>query len=244
MGLGIGFATYKVGLSFAFGAFVAGIVLSESEHNHQALSDIVPLRDVFGLLFFASVGMLLEPGFVRQNWGLVLALVAVVGLAKGLVFPLLGRAFGYGNVVPLALGLTMFQGGEFAFVLGRVGVDTGSIDGEMYSLIMSVALITMFLTPFVSRATAPVYSMIKRRRSSEPMQTINIARDELQLDHKRRIIVQLDGQGIEWRAEAGHALEHRGAGHAAAARLVHDGLVEGAPVGILVPLADVDAHAS
>ena len=67
LGLGIGFGTYKVGLSFAFGAFVAGIVLSESEYAHQALSDIIPLRDIFGLLFFASVGMLLDPDFVRDN---------------------------------------------------------------------------------------------------------------------------------------------------------------------------------
>ena len=85
LGLGIGFATYKVGLSFAFGAFVAGMVLSESDHAHQALSDIVPLRDIFGLLFFVSVGMLLDPAYLRANLPMVLALVVVVALAKGLI---------------------------------------------------------------------------------------------------------------------------------------------------------------
>jgi CPA2 family monovalent cation:H+ antiporter-2 len=197
LGLGIGFATYKVGLSFAFGAFVAGMVLSESDHAHQALSDIIPLRDIFGLLFFASVGMLLEPGFVQDNLWLVLGLAAVVSVTKGLICAGVGRAFGYHNVVPLALGLTMFQAGEFAFVIGRVGVATKSIGTELYSLIMAVTLVTMFLTPFVSQATAPIYGFIKRRRRDEPVLTINITHDELH-DH-----VIIAGAGRMGRTVAG-----------------------------------------
>ncbi|RKZ12412.1 portal protein, partial [bacterium] len=182
LGLGIGYATYEVGLSFAFGAFVAGLVLSESDHAHQALSDIIPLRDVFGLLFFASVGMMLEPSFVRENLALVAGLVVVVSLAKGLICAGVGRAFGYRNVVPLALGLTMFQAGEFAFVIGRVGVATGSIGADLYSLIMSVTLVSMFVTPFASRATTPIYGLLQRHRRDEPVQTINIDHDDLH-DH-------------------------------------------------------------
>jgi CPA2 family monovalent cation:H+ antiporter-2 len=197
LGLGIGYATYKVGLSFAFGAFVAGIVLSESDHAHQALSDIIPLRDIFGLLFFASVGMLLEPRFLQENLPLVLGLAAVVSLTKGLVCAGLGRAFGYRNVVPLALGLTMFQAGELGFVIGRVGVATDSIGTELYSVIISVTLVTMFLTPFVSRATAPVYALVRSRRLEEPVLTINIARHELH-DH-----VVMAGAGHMGRAVAG-----------------------------------------
>ena len=182
LGLGIGYATYKVGLSFAFGAFVAGIVLSESDHAHQALSDIIPLRDIFGLLFFASVGMLLEPHFVQENLLLVLGLATAISLTKGLICAGVGRVFGYRNVVPLALGLTMFQAGEFAFVIGRVGIATESIGAELYSLIMAITLVTMFLTPFVSRATAPIYGFIKSHRRDEPVLTINITHDELH-DH-------------------------------------------------------------
>ncbi len=183
LGLGIGYFTYKVGLSFAFGAFVAGMVLSESDHAHQALSDVIPLRDVFGLLFFASVGMLLEPRFVQENLLLVLGMALAISLTKGLLCAGIGRAFGYRNVVPLALGLTMFQAGEFAFVIGRVGVSTGSIGSDLYSLILAVTLVTMFLTPFVSRATAPIYDLVKRRRQKrEPVLTINITQDEL-FDH-------------------------------------------------------------
>ena len=69
IGLGIGYLTYQVGLSFAFGAFVAGMVLSESDHGHQALSDIIPIRDPFGLLFFASVGMLSTRASSSSTWG-------------------------------------------------------------------------------------------------------------------------------------------------------------------------------
>jgi CPA2 family monovalent cation:H+ antiporter-2 len=197
LGLGIGYATYMVGLSFAFGAFVAGIVLSESDHAHQALSDIIPLRDIFGLLFFASVGMLLEPRFVQDNLLLVLGLAAAVSLTKGVVCAGVGRVFGYRNVVPLALGLTMFQAGEFAFVIGRVGVATESIGAELYSVIMAVTLVTMFLTPFVSGATAPVYGFLRRRRRDEPTLTINISRDELH-DH-----VVMAGAGYMGRTVAG-----------------------------------------
>jgi CPA2 family monovalent cation:H+ antiporter-2 len=197
LGLGIGYATYKVGLSFAFGAFVAGMVLSESDHAHQALSDIMPLRDIFGLLFFASVGMLLEPRFVQENLLLVMGLVGMVSLTKGLVCAGVGWAFGYRNVVPLALGFTMFQAGEFAFVIGRVGVGTGSIGTDLYATILSVTLVTMFLTPFVSRATAPVYGFVRRRRREEPVLTINVAQSELR-DH-----VVMAGAGHMGRAVAG-----------------------------------------
>ena len=76
IGLGIGYATHLVGLSFALGAFVAGMVLSESDYGHQALSDILPLRDLFGLLFFASVGMLFDPAFLFAHLQEVALLVA------------------------------------------------------------------------------------------------------------------------------------------------------------------------
>src|SRR5581483_8974008 len=127
IGLGAGYATYLFGLSFAFGAFVAGMVLSESEYSHQALSDIVPLRDVFGMLFFVSVGMLLDPAFLLANLGQVLLVVALVALGKAAIFGGLTRAFGYHSATPVAVGLGLFQIGEFAFVLARVGVTEHAI---------------------------------------------------------------------------------------------------------------------
>ena len=174
IGLGVGYATHLAGLSFAFGAFVAGMVLSESDYGHQALADIIPLRDLFGLLFFTSVGMLLDPAFLWSHLGQILGIVLAVGLGKGVVFAGVARLFGYGNVVPLAVGLGLFQVGEFAFVLAKVGVDTGSITGELYSLILSVAIVTMMLTPLVSGQTARLYTLKRRWFRHEPLEATNL----------------------------------------------------------------------
>lgn len=182
IGLGVGYATYLSGLSFALGAFVAGMVLSESDYGHQALSDIIPLRDLFGLLFFVSVGMLLDPRFFVENLGSVLLVVLVVALGKGLIFGVLSRLFGYVNIVPLAVGLGLFQAGEFSFVLARVGLSTGSIDAWLYSLTLTVAIITMLLTPIIASFAAPIHGQWRRWFPREPVQTINLPRTGLR-DH-------------------------------------------------------------
>ncbi|MED5241435.1 MAG: cation:proton antiporter [SAR324 cluster bacterium] len=173
IGLGVGYLTYLVGLSFAFGAFVAGMVLSESDYGHQALSDIIPVRDLFGLLFFVSVGMLLNPEFFMNHWQQILILVLIISLGKGLIFALLTRIFKYGNVVPLAVGLGLFQVGEFSFVLAQIGVSTNSISHELYSLVLTTAIITMFLTPLISGQTARLYALHRRLFKHEPLDSIN-----------------------------------------------------------------------
>ena len=174
IGLGVGYATHLAGLSFAFGAFVAGMVLSESDYGYQALSDIIPLRDLFGLLFFTSVGMLLDPSFFLSHIRQVLFLVLLVSFGKGLVFAGITRIFDYRNVIPLAVGLGMFQIGEFSFVLARLGLSTGSISNELYTLVLTAAILTMVLTPLVSGQTARLYALIKRRFRQEPLESSNI----------------------------------------------------------------------
>ncbi|NUO03283.1 MAG: cation:proton antiporter [Saprospiraceae bacterium] len=183
IGLGIGYATYLFGLSFAFGAFIAGMVLSESDYGHQALSDITPLRDIFGLLFFTSIGMLIDPVFLLENWGSILLLVGLVVVGKGLIFGLLPRFFGYGNVIPIALALTMFQIGEFAFVLARSGVKDGTLSNEQYSLVLAATIVTMIMTPFVSRLTGPLYAFRRRSLPVEPLETLNITSSDKLRDH-------------------------------------------------------------
>jgi monovalent cation:H+ antiporter-2, CPA2 family len=161
-------------LSFAFGAFVAGMVLSESDYSHQALSNIVPLRDIFGLLFFVSVGMLLNPAFFTENLLLVGGVSLAVILGKGVIFAGLSRLFGYRNVIPLAVGLTMFQIGEFSFVLAQVGLSSGSIGDELYALVLTTAVVTMVLTPALAALVTPLYSLRRRWFTRELIQTINI----------------------------------------------------------------------
>jgi len=174
IGLGVGYVTHLVGLSFAFGAFAAGMVLSESDYGHQALSDIIPLRDLFGLLFFASVGMLLDPAFMADHIVEVVVLVLAIGAGKGVIFAGLASVFRYGNVIPMAVGLGLFQVGEFSFVLATLGVSTGSIDQNVYSFILSTAVLTMILTPLVSGQTARLYSLKRRLFKHEPLETLNM----------------------------------------------------------------------
>jgi CPA2 family monovalent cation:H+ antiporter-2 len=182
IGLGVGYGTYLFGLSFAFGAFVAGMVLSESDYSHQALSDIIPLRDIFSLLFFVSVGMLLDPAFLLANLGTILLVVLLVVLGKGLILGLLTGLFRYGDVVPLAVGLGLFQIGEFSFVLAREGLRTASISPDLYSFVLSATILTMVLTPFVSGLAEPLYALRKRWFKHEPLQTVNLPQTGLH-DH-------------------------------------------------------------
>ena len=172
--LGIGYATWWFGLSLAIGAFVAGLVVNESEYAHQALSDVSPLRDLFGMLFFVSVGMLLDPALVWQQFGALAVAIVSVTVGKTAILAGVVRAFGYGRVVPLAVGLTLFQVGEFAFVLARVGLASGAISNEIYALALNTAVATMAITPLVSGLTSPIYRRVSARSASEPPQAINM----------------------------------------------------------------------
>lgn len=176
MAFGIGYVTWSFGLSMALGAFVAGLVINESEYAHQALSDIVPLRDLFGMLFFVSVGMLLDPALVWQQLGALVFVVVAIVIGKAAILAGVVRAFGYWNVVPLAVGLTLFQVGEFAFVLARVGLASGAIANDVYALTLNAAIVTMVLTPAVSGLTPRLYERLWPRRPREAFEEINLPR--------------------------------------------------------------------
>ncbi|MCL1979680.1 MAG: cation:proton antiporter [Proteobacteria bacterium] len=233
IGLGIGYATYLVGLSFALGAFIAGMVLNESDYGHQALSDIIPLRDVFGLLFFASVGMLLDPGFLFTHLGTILLLVVLVSLGKGCIFAAVSWMFRYGNVIPLAVGLGLFQVGEFSFVLARIGLSTDSISKDLYNIVLTTAVLTMILTPLVSGQTSRLYALKKKWFRKEALESINFperglghhvviaggGRVGLQIAttlHRLGIsfvIIELDQRRIEQAKLAGYAVVYGDASH-------------------------------
>ena len=174
IGLGVGYGTYLFGLSFAFGAFVAGMVLSQSDYSHQALADVEPLRDVFTMLFFVSVGMLLDPAFLVENAGVVALVVLLVFAVKGLLFAGVVRAFGYGNIVPFAVGLGLFQVGEFSFVIARVGLNAEAISQRSYSIVLTTAVVTMALTPFTTRLAPYLYGRWRERFPREPLRTFNL----------------------------------------------------------------------
>ncbi len=172
--LGVGYAAWSFGLSLAIGAFIAGLVVSESEYGHQALSDVGPLRDLFGMLFFVSVGMLLDPALVRAQAGVLAIVVIAIALGKGAILAGVVRAFRYRHVVPIATAFTLFQIGEFAFVLARAGHAAGHIPDDLYALVLNTAVVTMALTPLLSNATTPIYARFGRSRVRESYETSNL----------------------------------------------------------------------
>ena len=156
IGVGVGYATQLAGLSFALGAFVAGIVLSESEFSHQALSDVVPIRDIFGLLFFVSVGMLLDPAYAFSHAAQIAAVVLFTFLGKSIILGTIARAFGYVNMAPWIIGLGLSQIGEFSFVLARNGVTSGILSRPTYDLALTCTVLTMALSPLVASLALPL----------------------------------------------------------------------------------------
>ena len=174
IGVGVGYGTYLFGLSFAFGAFVAGMVLSRSEYSHQALADIGPLRDIFAMIFFVSVGMLIDPAFLIERPETILLVIVLVFLVKGAIFAGVTRSFGYGNVIPFAAGLGLFQVGEFSFIIAREGVSTDAISGGTYSIVLTTAAVTMALTPFSSRLAPFFYGRWRERFPQENLATFNL----------------------------------------------------------------------
>ena len=165
-GVGIGFLAFQAGLSFAIGAFVAGLVLSESELSHQALSEVVPLRDVFGLLFFVAVGMLFDPMYVVNHVTEVALLVAAIVVGKALICGGLTRAFGFRNLAPWIVGLGLSQIGEFSFVLARVGRTGGYITKDTYDLVLSCTVLSMALSPLMFPGLLPAARLVARRWTS------------------------------------------------------------------------------
>ena len=156
--LGAAIGTQIFGLSIVFGAFLVGMVLRETRFVHQALAEITPLRDIFATLFFVSLGMLLDPMFLVQNWALVAMMVAVIIALKLLVVFGVVRLFGYSARVALLTGAGLFQIGEFGFILAQGGINVGILSQQLYSLILASAIITMLLTPISVSLTSRLFS--------------------------------------------------------------------------------------
>ncbi len=152
--LGTAWASARVGLSLALGAFIAGLVISESEYSHQALGEILPLREVFNSLFFISIGMLFDVRTVVHAPVTVFGAILVVIVVKTVITTGASIALGQSLRIAILAGLALAQIGEFSFVLSKVGLSSGLLDAAHYQLFLAVAVGTMTLTP-VLLAIAP-----------------------------------------------------------------------------------------
>ena len=145
----VAYFTSVLGLSLALGAFMAGLTISESEYSHQATGLIIPFREIFTSFFFVSIGMLLDLDFVIHNLALVVVFTLGVFALKFVVIILSSLALRYPLKTGIIVGFSLFQVGEFAFILSRAGIDAGLLDGSTYQYFLSVSILTMAMTPFL-----------------------------------------------------------------------------------------------
>jgi len=151
--LGIAWLSSLAGLSLALGAFIAGLIISESEYSHQAMAEILPFRDSFNSLFFISIGMLLDLRVLLAHPVLVMGLV--VALAGGKMVTTVGAAVvtGYSWRAAVLTGIALAQIGEFSFILAKVGRRVGLLPGESFQVFLTVSVLTLLLTPFLVQAS-------------------------------------------------------------------------------------------
>lgn len=137
--------TEAIGLSLALGAFVGGMLLGGSEFAHKLAAQSLPIRDAFVALFFASVGMLIDPRTWITHWKLVLVLVALVLVAKFAVWTGIVRLFGYPARTALTVGIGLTQIGEFSFILAQVALHSKVIGADVYNGVLAASLVTILI---------------------------------------------------------------------------------------------------
>jgi CPA2 family monovalent cation:H+ antiporter-2 len=150
------------GVSLALGAFLAGVVLGESDISHQIGAEVVPFRDVFTVVFFVSVGMLVNPVYVLANAGQVLALTALIMLGKPILTILMGFVLPGSARTMLVAGIGRGQIGEFSFIVSQAGIGLGVLTQDNYSLILAGALISIVLNPLLFRGIPAIERLLKR----------------------------------------------------------------------------------
>lgn len=202
------------GVSFALGAFFAGVVMRESEFSHRAAEESLPLRDAFAVLFFVSVGMLFDPAVLVNNPLQVLAVVAIIMLGNSLTAAVLLIAFRYPLNTALTVSASLAQIGEFSFILAALGVSLGLLPQEGQSLVLAGALISIALNPLLFTFVEPVQVWLRTRSALarrlehplDPLAELPMATDEKYLSRQvvlvgygrvgRRIAEALSEQGI------------------------------------------------
>jgi len=147
--LGVAWLTSKAGLSLALGAFLAGLIISESEYSHQALGNVLPFRDVFTSFFFVSIGMLLDVGFLFQQPGTILLIALGVLVLKSIIACFATLLLGFPLRTSILVGLALSQVGEFSFILSRTGIEHGLLSGNIYQMFLAFSILSMAATPFI-----------------------------------------------------------------------------------------------
>jgi len=147
--LGTAWVTFSLGLSLALGAFLAGLIISESEYSHHIVANIMPFRDYFASIFFISIGMLLQTGYFASHLVLVVGMTAVLMATKTILVIVTAKLLHYPMRSSILVGLGLAQIGEFSFVLAQQGTGRGLFSGDIYQVFVDTSIISMLATPLI-----------------------------------------------------------------------------------------------
>ncbi|NWG02505.1 MAG: cation:proton antiporter [Syntrophaceae bacterium] len=197
--LGTALLTSELGLSLALGAFLAGLVISESEYAYQAISDILPFKDSFNGLFFISIGMLMDLTLLVENLFIILLAVLFILLIKTSTGFFSVHLLGHPIRVSLQTGLHLAQIGEFSFVLAMTGKSAGLITESLYQLFLSASVWTMVLTPFILRASPGISSWISSKKLLERLDRMRKKAEKEGFPARREGHVIIIGFGLNGR---------------------------------------------
>ncbi|MGD9588187.1 MAG: cation:proton antiporter [Pyrinomonadaceae bacterium] len=161
VGIALG-ATKIFGVSIALGAFAAGVVVNESRLSHQVSADLLPFRDAFSVVFFVSIGMMVDINYLGGNLAALLVLVILITAGKYIVTLLMGVFINYPARTFLVVAAGKSQIGEFSFILGQAGLALGALGRDQYSMILGGALLSIAINPLLYRTTAPVERILRK----------------------------------------------------------------------------------
>jgi CPA2 family monovalent cation:H+ antiporter-2 len=223
--LGVAWLTSLAGLSLALGAFMAGLIISESEYSYEAVSNVMPFREIFASFFFVSVGMLLDVNFLLAHPLTILLVALGVMVLKFGIAGLAARVLSLPFRTVVLVGMALAQVGEFAFILSKTGIDAGVMDATTYQYFLAVSLFTMACTPFLMMLGTPLANALSRtplpgglrqRLSGSGQQEVLAPEHEARLhDHLVVIGFGLNGRNLVKAAQYAHIpyviIEHNAA---------------------------------
>ena len=160
--LSVALLTAEFGMSLAFGAFLAGLMISESEYSHNVFGNIIPFKDTFTSFFFVSIGMLLDLDFVFENYLLVISTVIIVILLKMVIGMFCAFILGHTLKGTILVGIALSQVGEFSFILAEIGLDYQIISSFYFQLFLATAIISMAISPFLIQVASQFADAILR----------------------------------------------------------------------------------
>jgi len=165
--IGTAYLTHQLGLSFALGAFIAGLILSDSEFSYQVIADTLPLKDTFNSIFFVSIGLLLNVSFIITHPAEIIILVLTIIILKAFVVAIIVKFLNYPMRVAVITGITLSQIGEFSFVLAQTGIGYNLMSQDFYNSFLAASIFTMILTPFLFKLAPVIGLKVKEVKNSD-----------------------------------------------------------------------------